>query len=75
MARRRGSGGRPSKGPRIAFTTRVPESLGDVISDAADDAGLSLNDYIAGVLAHAHGLPAPAHTDTRQEELQLSKTA
>lgn len=73
MARRRGSGGRPSKGPRVPFMTRVPEPLGDAISDAADAAGLTLSDYIAGVLANAHGFPAPTSPND-QEELQL-KTA
>lgn len=77
MAGRAGPG-RPSKGDRHLFATRTPRPLADVIRRRADEAGLTLSDYIASVLATAHDMPefvhAP-HPQTLSEELPLSRSA
>ena len=73
-----GGPGRKSKGDRDHFLTRPPRALGDLIRASADDADLSYSEYIAVLLAHAHGRPdlAPASLPPRlQEELPLQNTA
>lgn len=70
---RKPSGGRPSKGHRELMATRPAIELAALVRIAADDAGMSISEYIATVLAKAHGVPhlAPTvHTNT-QEELPL----
>lgn len=56
MSTQRGRGGRPSKGERVVMVTRPALPLGDVIRDRAAERGQTISDYIATVLAHAHGL-------------------
>lgn len=75
---RRASGGRPSKGDRDSIITRPARALGDVVRTKADEAGLTISEYVAAVLAHAHDLPqyAPTPRPIRtQEELPLSRSA
>ncbi len=74
---RKPSGGRPSKGERDSIITRPVRPLGDVIRARADEAGLSISDYVATVLANAHGMPeaAPTRPAVQQEVLPLGKTA
>lgn len=57
MARRQGSGGRPSKGDRLTLLTRTPAALGLAVQAEAERLDLSYSDYIANVLAAAHGFP------------------
>jgi hypothetical protein len=71
---RRSNGGRPSKGDRDLLVTRPARPLGDVVRARADEAGLTISEYVAVVLAHAHGMPehAPATLGARpQTELPL----
>lgn len=71
--RRTPSGGRPSKGPRDLLVTRPAAELAAVVRDRADELGMSISDYVATVLATAHGMPhaAPSIHATTQQELPL----
>lgn len=64
--------GRPSKGERDAFSLRPPQPLGDRIRAAADDKGMSYNDYLMSIVANAMGMPqyAPAPR-TPAEQIRL----
>ncbi len=76
MARRKPQGGRPNKGDRDLLVTRAPRAVGDVVRERADIAGLTISDYVAGVLARTHGLPDLApEPDPDQAELPLRQTA
>lgn len=63
MAKRRGPG-RPSKGDRHQFATRVPRQVADAIQENADNNGLSYSEYLAWVLANAHGFETPMPNGT-----------
>ncbi len=75
---RRGTGGRPSKGDRDLIVSRPSRAVGDAVRQRADEAGLTISDYVAAVLADAHGLsqhaPKPLAAQT-QEVLPLGQTA
>jgi len=65
--------GRPHKGPRHVIVTRPAKPVADVVMSEAAAAGMTISDYVAGVLARAVGLPqyipvSPAHN---QQELPL----
>ena len=47
-------GGRPSKGQRKLLSIKVPDPLHAEIVDAAGAAGLTINDYAAGLLTAMH---------------------
>lgn len=74
---RKGGPGRPSKGDRDQFVVRTSRTLGEQVRHGADSAGLTLSDYIALLLAQAHGMPeeAPLRPINGQEVLPLGKTA
>jgi hypothetical protein len=75
---RKPSGGRPSKGDRDVIVTRPARPLGNVVRARADEAGITISEYVAMVLARAHGMPefAPVPSATpKQEVLPLGKTA
>jgi hypothetical protein len=74
---RRGTGGRPSKGDRDHIVSRPSRVVGDLIRQRADEAGLSISDYVANVLARAHGLPepVPVNGSRDQEVLPLGRIA
>ena len=74
---RRGHGGRPSKGDRDHIVTRPSRVVGDLVRQRADEAGLTISDYVASVLARAHGVPEAdlLTRDRDQEVLPLGKTA
>jgi hypothetical protein len=60
------------------LVTRPPRELGDAVRARADAAGLTISDYVAGLLATVHDLPQYApqpHAGTAQEELPLSRSA
>jgi hypothetical protein len=68
--------GRPHKGARHVIVTRPAKPVADVVMSEAAAAGMTISDYVAGILARAVGLPqyvpvSPAHN---QQELPL-KTA
>lgn len=48
---RTGGGGRRHKGPRVLIATRVHPELAEIIRDRAEDAELTVTEYIADVLA------------------------
>lgn len=72
MARRSGPG-RPSKGDRHLFATRLPRPVADSVQARSDELGLSYSEYIAWILANAHGFtePMPPGTATRSEQARL----
>ncbi len=65
--------GRPSLGPRDNFNIRVPEVVGDLIRDTADERAVSFNAVITEALAAHYGIPLDlcARAD-REEQLPLS---
>lgn len=69
--------GRTSKGDRHVIVTRPQRPVADVVIREAAAAGMSISDYVAAVLAHAHGMsqyaPRP-QVAIDQQELPL-KTA
>ncbi len=69
--------GRPSKGDRHTFVTRVPREAADLIQAEADRLGLYYGEYIAYVVSNAHGvsMQLPTKHDTEQTELPLGKSA
>lgn len=69
--------GRTSKGDRHVIVTRPQRPVADVVIREAAAAGMSISDYVAAVLAHAHGMPQYAprpQVPVDQQELPL-KTA
>jgi hypothetical protein len=73
MARRAASGGRPSKGNRATLLTRPPVALVEAVRAEAERQDLSYSDYIANVLAAAHGFPpVVAPKDQAQLTMPLS---
>lgn len=73
----RGQGGRHSKGDRIPLISRPYRPLGEAVQQSADKAGMTVSDYVATILANAHGMPeyAPRTSTTGQRELPLQQTA
>ena len=68
--------GRPHKGARRVIMTRPAQPVADVVLREAAAAGMTISDYVAGILARAVGLPqyVPASPAQDQQELPL-KTA
>jgi hypothetical protein len=69
--------GRPHKGERHVIVTRPAKPVADVVMSEAAAAGMTISDYVAGILARAVGLPQyvpPVSTAQNQQELPL-KTA
>lgn len=74
MAKRAAPGaGRPSKGDRDVFMTRVPRAVGDAVRQRAEDLDLSFSECIADLLAAALDMSehAIAVKDRAQQELPL----
>jgi len=72
-ARKRGRGGRPSKGPRVSMTVRCPEPLADAIEAVRVESGLTTNDLVVALIERAMAaglLPAAEHAD--QDRLPLT---
>jgi hypothetical protein len=72
-ARKRGRGGRPSKGPRATMTVRCPAPLAVAIDAAREGSGLTNNDFIVGLIEKA--LEAgirPASAPAGQDRLPLT---
>jgi hypothetical protein len=71
--RKRGRGGRPSKGPRISMTVRCPEHLADAIEEIRAGSGLTNNDFIVGLIEQAMEAGIrPAAVPAAQERLPLT---
>lgn len=58
MARHRPGPGRPSAGPRHAILTRLPQEVADLVTAEADARDMSYSEYVAIVVARAHGFQA-----------------
>lgn len=58
MPRHRPGPGRPSAGPRRAILTRLPEQVADRVCAEADARNMSYSEYVALVVASAHGFQA-----------------
>ncbi len=70
--------GRPSKGDRDSIITRPMRPLGDVVRAKADEAGMTISEYVAKILAEVHGMPQYAPVTSApsdQRELPLGMTA
>jgi hypothetical protein len=68
--------GRPSKGDRDVFYTRMPRPVGDLIRTMSEETGVAISDIIAGLAARGLGMEqyAPALPDVfdeHQQELPL----
>ena len=74
MARRPATGGRPSKGKREPLLTRAPADLAQVVRNEAERLDLSYSDYIANVLAAAHGFP-PVAGPKNQAQMSMPLSA
>ena len=58
---------------RDNYNIRVPEAIGDVVRDLADERGLSFNEVISEALREHFGVPMPLPRFRRQtEELPLT---
>lgn len=59
------------------LVSRVAKPLAELIKARAEELDVSYSDYVAGVLATAHGLPqyAPQPPDRLQEELPLTRAS
>lgn len=67
--------GRPTKGDRRQFITRVPRVGADLVEAAAAERGLSLSDYISLVLCQHHGLDVKMPEPDAQEALPLQNVS
>lgn len=69
--------GRPSKGDRHAFMTRIPRAAADRVQEDAQRLGISYSDYIAYLVANAVGVETslPSTSQDRQEELPLQSAS
>lgn len=74
-----GRPGRPHKGPRDSIMIRPRQTLGDLIRQHADEAGMSITDFVATAMAEKLGRPELAPEDTsrnrQQGVLPLADTA
>ncbi len=66
LQKRRTGGGRPSKGERHVVTARVPVGHAEQLFDRADALGISLSEYLAGVIARE--LQQPFNVPPAQQE-------
>jgi len=68
MARRGSNGGRPSKGDRELFATRLPVELAELVRDDADRSDLSLSEHLANLVAQHYERPLVAVARPPQQE-------
>lgn len=62
----------PHRGDRHLVASRLPRNLADVVLAEAKRQGLSYSEYIARVLADAHGIQLPTADTGGQEALPIS---
>lgn len=71
--------GRPHKGARDSIMIRPRQSLGELIRAQADEAGMTITDFVSTAMAEKLGHPelAPEDTtrNTAQEVLPLADSA
>lgn len=78
MTTQRYRGGRKSKGDRLQLISRVAAPVGEAVRDQAEARGMSMNDFIASVLAREVGMPelAPqSPVQHKHQELPISDVA
>jgi hypothetical protein len=78
MTSQRYRGGRQSKGDRQALISRVATPLGEAVREKAEARGMSVNDYIASVLAREVGMAELAPQSpiaSRYQKLPISEVA
>lgn len=65
--------GRTSKGARKPFMTRLPKEFADAVEQEAEARDLSYSEYIAIVVAQAHGsdVPMPPRLKPTSTQMQL----
>lgn len=63
---------RASKGDRDIMVTRMPRVLGDEVRQRAADRGITLSDYIAGLLAADLGRPELGPAPCLDQELPMT---
>lgn len=63
--------GRPSKGDRKAFMTRMPVTLGELVEQRADVDDLSYSEVIANAVAAYFG-QQPVAVPRDEEQMQLT---
>ena len=67
--------GRPSKGDRHTFVSRVPRAAADRVQAEAERLGLSYSEYIAHVLCLHHNVPTQLPAPATQEALPLQNVS
>lgn len=67
--------GRPSKGERHVIVTRPAKPVADVVMQQAAEHGMSISEYVAAVLANAHGMPEFAPKAPYDQEVLPLKSA
>lgn len=79
MARNRShaASGRPSKGQRHAFMSRMPMNVATRVMEEADELDVTYSDFIAHLVAARYGIDMPLTParDADQKELLLPETA
>ncbi|GAB3266959.1 hypothetical protein GCM10027425_33510 [Alteromonas gracilis] len=69
--------GRPSKGDRHTFVTRVPRAAADIVQQRSEELGVSYGEIIAHAVGNYVGVdvPLPTAKDRDQEELPIATSA
>ena len=78
MTTQRYRGGRYSKGERLPLLTRVAPPVSEAVRERAESRGMSVNDFIASILAREVGLSefAPeSPVQQKHEELPILDVA
>ena len=78
MTAQRYRGGRHGKGERLPLLTRVALPLSEAVREHAEDRGMSVNDFIASILAREVGMSefAPeSPVQQKHEELLIADVA
>ena len=71
-------GGRNSKGDRLQLISRVATPVGEAVRESAEAHGMSVNDFIASVLAREVGMAELAPQSPvreKRQELPISDVA
>lgn len=61
MPRQRSAGGRPHKGDRELFSTRLPQELAVLLRAEAEELDLTYSDYLGNLVAERFGREPLAH--------------
>src|SRR4051812_30412363 len=72
MRKRTAGPGRPNKGAREAFMTRLPEALATELRNEADELDLSYSELIGNIVAARYGLPPVGQPRPSGDQDQLA---